>query len=59
MSHSPLPCLGLQIQAEHGKLLKDFYKGLDGNAAIATLRGEVEAFAASFDMPGYSVAGLK
>lgn len=40
------------IQAEHGKMLKAFNKGMEGNARIADLRGRVEAFAAQLEMPG-------
>eukprot|EP00897_Mesotaenium_endlicherianum_P010638 jgi/Mesen1/9602/ME000659S08979 len=49
----------LQIQREHGKLLRDFNKGLEGSTAIAELKKEVEAFATSFSMPGFDVSKLK
>lgn len=48
----------LDIQKEHGKLMKDFTKGLDSSAAIAELRKDVEGFASSFDMPGFNVKDL-
>ncbi|WOH08392.1 hypothetical protein DCAR_0727831 [Daucus carota subsp. sativus] len=49
----------LKIQKEHGKLLKDFNKGLDNNKEIEQLKTDVEKFASSFDMPGFSVADMK
>ncbi|KAL2332610.1 hypothetical protein Fmac_013823 [Flemingia macrophylla] len=51
--------LTLEIQKEHGKLLKDFNKGLVNNKAIEDLKADVEKFAASFDMPGFLVSELK
>lgn len=44
--------ISLQIQSEKGKKLKDFELGLEGNAAIAALKKEVEAFALGFGFPG-------
>ncbi|GAQ83026.1 serine hydroxymethyltransferase [Klebsormidium nitens] len=49
----------LAVQKEHGKLLKDFNKGLEGNKDIETLRADVEKFASSFDMPGFDASALK
>lgn len=49
----------LSIQAEHGKILKDFKKGLVQNKDIENLRAEVEKFATSFDMPGFRVSDMK
>eukprot|EP00271_Cylindrocystis_brebissonii_P022532 TRINITY_DN8706_c0_g2_i1.p1 TRINITY_DN8706_c0_g2~~TRINITY_DN8706_c0_g2_i1.p1 ORF type:complete len:489 (-),score=83.12 TRINITY_DN8706_c0_g2_i1:483-1949(-) len=49
----------LAVQASHGKLMKDFGKGLDGNAEIKALRAEVEQWASSFDMPGFDVTKFK
>lgn len=49
----------LKIQKEHGKLLKDFNKGLDNNKEIEQLKTDVQKFASSFDMPGFSVADMK
>ncbi|KAL8120930.1 serine hydroxymethyltransferase 4-like [Apium graveolens] len=49
----------LNIQKEHGKLLKDFNKGLENNKEIEQLKTDVEKFASSFDMPGFSVADMK
>ena len=37
--------LALEVQASHGKMLKDWKLGLEGNPAVDTLRAEVEAFA--------------
>ena len=48
----------LAIQKEHGKLLKDFNKGLAGNKDIENLKAEVEKFSAKFDMPGFDVATM-
>jgi len=31
--------ISLEVQKESGKMLKDFLKGLEGNAALAKLRG--------------------
>uniref|UniRef100_A0A0D6R218 Serine hydroxymethyltransferase n=1 Tax=Araucaria cunninghamii TaxID=56994 RepID=A0A0D6R218_ARACU len=49
----------LTIQKEHGKLLKDFGKGLVNNKDIENLKVEVEKFSASFDMPGFDVTTMK
>ena len=49
----------LNIQKEHGKLLKDFSKGLVNNKDIENLKVEVEKFALSFDMPGFSLESMK
>mgnify|MGYP002823991296 FL=1 len=35
-------------------MLKDWKLGLEGNPAVDTLRAEVEAFAESFPMPGFT-----
>merc|ERR1712060_676236 len=44
--------IALKVQAEKGKKLKDFEAGLAGNADIAQLKGEVEAWASKFGYPG-------
>jgi glycine hydroxymethyltransferase len=49
----------LNVQEEHGKILKDFKKGLVNNQDIETLRAEVEKFATSFEMPGFRVSDMK
>lgn len=49
----------LAIQKEHGKLLKDFNKGLANNKEIADLKEDVERFASSFDMPGFDAKSVK
>lgn len=49
----------LGIQKEHGKLLKDFNKGLVNNKDIESLKAEVEKFSASFDMPGFEMSEMK
>nr|6UXL_A Chain A, Serine hydroxymethyltransferase [Glycine max]6UXL_B Chain B, Serine hydroxymethyltransferase [Glycine max] len=51
--------LTLEIQKEHGKLLKDFNKGLVNNKAIEDLKADVEKFSALFDMPGFLVSEMK
>eukprot|EP00244_Chara_vulgaris_P013691 TRINITY_DN801_c0_g1_i2.p1 TRINITY_DN801_c0_g1~~TRINITY_DN801_c0_g1_i2.p1 ORF type:complete len:478 (+),score=95.54 TRINITY_DN801_c0_g1_i2:173-1606(+) len=48
----------LAIQKEHGKLLRDFSKGLQNNQDIIDLREKVQAFSKAFDMPGFDVASL-
>ncbi|XP_057837924.1 serine hydroxymethyltransferase 4 [Cryptomeria japonica] len=49
----------LSVQKEHGKLLKDFNKGLANNKDMENLKVEVEKFSASFDMPGFDVTTMK
>ncbi|KAK4404052.1 Serine hydroxymethyltransferase 4 [Sesamum angolense] len=49
----------LKIQQEHGKLLKDFNKGLVNNKDIEELKADVEKFASSFDMPGFKMSEMK
>merc|ERR1712066_1141853 len=44
--------IALKVQEEKGKKLKDFEAGLVGNSDVKALRGEVEAWAASFGYPG-------
>merc|ERR1712151_435806 len=44
--------IALKVQEEKGKKLKDFEAGLVGNSDVKALRGEVEAWAASFGNPG-------
>ncbi|RWW09702.1 hypothetical protein GW17_00026796 [Ensete ventricosum] len=51
--------LCLSIQKEHGKLLKDFNKGLVNNKDIEELKAAVEKFSASFDMPGFQMSAMK
>ncbi|KAB2030597.1 hypothetical protein ERO13_D05G233500v2 [Gossypium hirsutum] len=41
------------VQRDHGKLQKEFLKGLQNNKDIIDLRNRVEAFAAQFAMPGF------
>lgn len=49
----------LKIQKEHGKLLKDFNKGLENNKEIEDLKADVEKFTSSFDMPGFQKSQMK
>merc|ERR1739844_731147 len=44
--------IALKVQQEKGKKLKDFEAGLEQNADIIALRGEVEAWACRFGYPG-------
>ncbi|KAH7388358.1 hypothetical protein KP509_16G071800 [Ceratopteris richardii] len=48
----------LAIQKEHGKLIKDFQKGLTNNKDIDDLKAAVEKFATSFEMPGFDVKAI-
>lgn len=41
-----------EVQAKSGKKLKDFLPALVGNAALADLKAEVQAFSGGFHMPG-------
>lgn len=49
----------LKVQKEHGKLLKDFNKGLVNNKDIEDLKAAVEKFAGSYDMPGFQMSAMK
>ena len=51
--------LTLNIQKEHGKLLKDFNKGLVNNKEIEELKADVEKFSASYEMPGFLMSEMK
>lgn len=44
-----------EVQNSHGKLLKDWIKGIAGNAKLASIKRRVEEFSSSFPMPGYEV----
>jgi len=50
--------LCLEIQGEHGKMLKDWKKGLVDNPKMDALRAGVEKFAGSFEMPGFTAASV-
>lgn len=50
--------IGLKIQKKTGKKLVDFLPALDGDAELNSLRKEVEAFATSFNMPGFDVESM-
>jgi len=47
------------VQREHGKLQKDFLKGLQNNKEIPELRTSIEKFASQFEMPGFDVSTMK
>uniref|UniRef100_A0A7N0ZWQ8 Uncharacterized protein n=1 Tax=Kalanchoe fedtschenkoi TaxID=63787 RepID=A0A7N0ZWQ8_KALFE len=51
--------LTLKIQKEHGKLLKDFNKGLVDNKDIEVLKNDVEKFSVSFYLPGFLMSEMK
>lgn len=44
-----------EVQASHGRALKDFNAGLQSNPKIADIRARVEEWAAAFPMPGFKV----
>ena len=44
-----------EVQASHGRLLKDFNVGLAAHPKVADIRARVEEFAAAFPMPGFKV----
>eukprot|EP00884_Botryococcus_braunii_P011887 jgi/Botrbrau1/2069/Bobra.0047s0034.1 len=46
------------LQAKHGKLLKDFNSALEADPRIGELRSKVEAFSSKFAMPGFETTGL-
>ena len=46
--------LATEVQNSHGKMLKDWKMGLEGNAKVADLKARVEAWAESFEMPGFT-----
>ena len=50
--------LCLEIQGEHGKMLKDWKKGLVDNPKLDALRAGVEKFAGGFEMPGFTAASV-
>ena len=50
--------LALEVQASHGKMLKDWKMGLEDNAKVDALRAEVETWAESFEMPGFTRASV-
>ncbi|MQM07183.1 hypothetical protein Taro_040021 [Colocasia esculenta] len=43
------------VLREHGKLQKDFLKGLQNNWDLVDLRNRVESFSAQFAMPGFDI----
>ncbi|KAI9348148.1 pyridoxal phosphate-dependent transferase [Obelidium mucronatum] len=50
--------LALKIQAQSGKLIKDFIVALEKDAEVKALRVKVEAFAHQFPMPGFDPASV-
>ncbi|TPX57992.1 glycine hydroxymethyltransferase [Spizellomyces sp. 'palustris'] len=50
--------IAINVQKTTGKLIKDFVVALETNEDVKTLRGEVEAFARSFAMPGFDAASV-
>jgi len=47
------------VQREHGKLSKDFLKGLQHNMEIPELRTSIKEFASQFEMSGFDVSAMK
>lgn len=45
--------IACSVQREHGKLQKDFIKGLQNNKDVTDLRVRVETFASQFAMPAF------
>jgi glycine hydroxymethyltransferase len=43
------------VLKEHGKVQKEFLRGLQNNNDVIELRNQVEAFASQFAMPGFDV----
>ncbi|KAJ3137961.1 Serine hydroxymethyltransferase 2 [Geranomyces variabilis] len=50
--------LALSIQANTGKMIKDFIVALEASDEVKSLRKEVETFARSFAMPGFDPASV-
>ena len=48
----------LKVQASSGKMLVDFVKGLEGNAEVEAIKGEVFAFATTFGHPSFDTSEL-
>lgn len=46
------------VQVSSGKKLADFKKGLETCEELKALRAEVEVFASTLQMPGFSIEGL-
>ena len=44
-----------EVQASHGRMLKDFTAGLTASPKVADIRARVEKFAEGFPMPGFKV----
>ena len=51
--------LCIEIQAQSGKMLKDFLAALPGNEKVADLKSRVNAFATALPMPGFKIADMK
>jgi len=51
--------IALAIQKEKGTALKAFVEALDQNEPIKALKEKVEAFATTFDIPGWEVKDMK
>jgi len=49
----------IKVQEKHGKPLKDFLAGLDGNEDIKALKAKAEALATAHPMPGWDVTKMK
>lgn len=51
--------IAITVQREHGKLQKEFIKGLQSNNDIDDLRHSIEKFASTFEMPGFDTLTMK
>ncbi|KAI8013197.1 Serine hydroxymethyltransferase 7 [Camellia lanceoleosa] len=47
--------IAISVQWVHGKLQKEFMKGLQNNKNIVELRNQVETFASQFALPGFDI----
>ncbi|ERN20678.1 hypothetical protein AMTRI_Chr11g97860 [Amborella trichopoda] len=45
--------IAIAVQRDHGKLQKDFLKGLQNSPEVIDLRNRVECFSSQFEMPGF------
>ena len=54
-----IPFLSNTTQTTTGSKLVDFAKALDSDADVAALKGEVQAFARTFPMPGFDIKTMK
>jgi len=53
-----LAVVAIAIQEKAGKQLKDFVVAAEASEEVKAIKADVEAFARSFPMPGFSTEGL-